>query len=93
MATSWQAHPLCPRRPGTGFRTSLKLRARVDKTILQANAQAIEIAPQAQVEAALEAALSSELPEQVKKQGWRSKEHKTTTPRAMTVVEAMERDQ
>jgi hypothetical protein len=67
-------------------------KARVDQAILQANAQVMELAQQAQ----REAALPTELPEQVKKQGWRRrdfKEHDKTTRRAMTVVEAMERDE
>jgi hypothetical protein len=66
-------------------------KARVDQAILQANAQITELAQQAQ----REAALPTELPEQVKKQGWRRdfKAHDKTTCRAMTAVEAMERDQ
>ena len=51
----------------------------------------MEIAQQAQ----REAALPTELSKQVKKQGWRRnfKEHDKTTRRVMTTVEAMERDQ
>jgi MULE transposase domain len=66
-------------------------KARVDQAILQANAQVMKVAQQAQSEAAL----PTELPEQVKKQGWRRdfKAHDKTTRRAMTAVEAMERDE
>jgi len=66
-------------------------KARVDQGILQANAQITELAQQAQ----RGAALPTELPEQVKKQGWRRdfKAYDKTTRRAMTAVEAMERDQ
>jgi hypothetical protein len=51
----------------------------------------MEIAQQAQ----REAALPTKLPEQVKKPGWRRdfKAHDKTTRRAMTAVEAMERDE
>ena len=66
-------------------------KARVDQAILQNNAQVMELAQQAQ----REAALPTELPKQVKKAGWRRnfKEHDTTKRRAMTAVEAMERDE
>jgi hypothetical protein len=66
-------------------------KARVDQAILQANAQVVKVAQQAQ----REAALPTELPEQVKKPGWRRdfKAHDKTTRRAMTAVEAMERDE
>jgi hypothetical protein len=66
-------------------------KARVDQAILQANAQVVELAQQAQ----REATLPTELPEQVKKQGWRRnfKEHDKTTRRGMTAVEAMEREE
>lgn len=68
-----------------------EVKARVDQAILQANAQVIRIAEQAQSEAGL----LTKLPEQVKKPGWRRdfKDHDKTTRRAMTAVEAMERDE
>jgi hypothetical protein len=68
-----------------------EVKARVDQAILQANAQVVQIAEQAQ----REAGLPTKLPEQVKKQGWRRdfKKHDTTRRRVMTAVEAMEREE
>jgi hypothetical protein len=68
-----------------------EVKSRVNQAILQANVQVIRIAEQAQSEAGL----LTKLPEQVKKPGWRRdfKNHDKTTRRAMTAVEAMERDE
>jgi hypothetical protein len=65
-------------------------KARVDRAILQANAQVTELAQQAQ----REAALPISMPEKVEKQGRRDfKQHGKTTRRGMTAVEALERDE
>lgn len=66
-------------------------KARVDQVILQANAQIIQSVKQVQ----REAELPTKLPEPVKKPGWRRnfKDHDTIKRRAMTAVEAMERDE
>jgi hypothetical protein len=66
-------------------------KARVDQAILQANAQIVQLVEQVQ----REAELPIKLPEQVKKPDWRRnfKDHDTTTRRAMTAVETMERDE
>ena len=66
-------------------------KARVDQAILQANAQIMSLAQQAQEEARL----PTSLPEKVKKSGWRRdfKKHDKTTRRAMTAVETMEQNE
>jgi hypothetical protein len=67
-------------------------KARVNQAILQANAQVMKVAQQAQ----READLPTEIPEQVKKPGWRRREfkkHDKTTRRVMTTVKAIERDE
>ncbi|KAF7513291.1 hypothetical protein GJ744_009712 [Endocarpon pusillum] len=66
-------------------------KARVDQAILQANAQIAQLAEQVKKEAEL----PTKLPERVNKPGWRRnfKDHDKTTRRAMTAVEAMEKDE
>ena len=66
-------------------------KARVDQSILQSNERVLLLA----YEAEQESRLPTELPEKVKKPGWRRhfKAHDKTTRRLMTLTEALEQDE
>ena len=66
-------------------------KARVDRLMLQATENVIQLAQQAEKESLL----PTEMPDKVKKPGWRKqlKSHDKTKRRSMTLVEALEREE